>query len=214
VEAAGAGNGGSLRARLLAGALMAVAVTAGHGAAFAAVHKCVDPATHRTVLSDTPCPQEAPPTPDELAARAKAAHDAEAAVQVQQAATKADRQLLSKFPDETAHRKLYLSKLDSVNSNIRLSAARFAELVAQRKPLNDEAAFYRGKPLPLTLQRKLEASDASFNALTDVFNGLRSDVAAIEATRTVELEQLRKLWAGARRVDGVLVMPTSLSAGK
>ena len=84
----------------------------------------------------------------------------------------------------------------------------------QRKPLNDEAAFYSGKPLPLTLQRKIEASDASFNALTDVFIGLRAEVATIEATRTAELEQLRKLWAGARRVDGVLVMPTTLSAGK
>lgn len=86
--------------------------------------------------------------------------------------------------------------------------------MAQRKPLDDEVAFYNGKPLPLTLQRKLEANDASFNALTDVFNGLRSDVAAIEATRAVELDQLRKLWAGGRRVDGMLVMPTSLSAGK
>ncbi len=132
----------------------------------------------------------------------------------QRAAAKADRQLLGKFPDEAAHRQLYLSKLDGVNSNIRFSAARFAELVVQRKPLNDEAAFYSGKPLPLTLQRKIEASDASFNALTDVFNGLRAEVATIEATRTAELEQLRKLWAGARRVDGVLVMPTTLSAGK
>ncbi len=106
------------------------------------------------------------------------------------------------------------SKLDSVNSNIRLSAARFTELVRLREPLDDEAAFYKGKPLPLALQRKIDANDASFIALTDVFNGLRSDVAAIEATRTVELDQLRKLWAGARRVDGVLVVPTSLSAGR
>jgi hypothetical protein len=214
LEAAGAGDGGPLRARLIVDALMAVAVAAGHGAALAAVHTCVDSATKRTVLSDTPCPQEAPPTPAEIASQAKVAHDKQAAIDRQEAAAKADRQLLSKFPDEAAHRKLYLSKLDSVNGNIRLSAARFTELVAQRKPLDDEVAFYNGKPLPLTLRRKLEANDASFNALTDVFNGLRSDVAAIEATRTVELDQLRKLWAGARRVDGMLVMPTSLSAGK
>jgi hypothetical protein len=68
--------------------------------------------------------------------------------------------------------------------------------------------------LPLPLQRKIEASDASFDALTDVFNGLQSDVAAIEATRTAELNDLRMLWAGALRVDGVLVMPTALSARK
>ena len=57
VEAAGAGDGGPLRGRLIVDALMAVAVAAGHGAALAAVHTCVDSATKRTVLSDTPCPR-------------------------------------------------------------------------------------------------------------------------------------------------------------
>jgi hypothetical protein len=214
VEAAGARDGGPLRARLIVGAFMAVAMSAGNGVAFATVHKCVDPATHRTVLSDTPCPQEAPPTPAEIAARAKAAQETEIAVERQRAAVKADHQLLGKYPDEAAHRKLHLANLDGVNSKIRLSAARFVELVVQRKPLDDEAVFYKGKPLPLPLQRKIEASDASFNALTDVFNGLRSDVDAIEATRTAELDALRMLWAGARRVDGVLAMPTALSVRK
>ena len=73
---------------------MAVAVAAGHGAAFAAVHKCVDPATKRTVLSDTPCLQEGPPTQAEIASQAKVAHDLEAAEEAQRAAAKADRQLL------------------------------------------------------------------------------------------------------------------------
>lgn len=194
---------------------MAAAACAGHGAAFAAVHKCIDPATQRrTVLSDTPCAQEAGPTPAEVAAQAKAARDKEILLEKQRAAASADRQLVNRFPDEAAHRKLYLSSLDSVNSKIRLSAARFAELVAQRKPLEDEAAFYNGKPLPQPLQRKIDASDASFSALTDVFNGLRSDVDAIEATRSAELAELRLLWAGARRVDGVLVKPTALTVGK
>jgi hypothetical protein len=194
---------------------MAAAIGAGQGAAVAAVHKCIDPATQRrTVLSDTPCPQEAGPTSAEIASQAKAAHDREVALEQQRAAAKADRQLLSRFPDEAAHRKLHLSNLDSVNSKIRFSAARFAELVVQRKPLDDEAAFYKGKPLPLPLQRKIDASDASFAALTDVFNGLRSDVDAIETARLAELAELRMLWAGARRADGVLVMPTALSVGK
>jgi hypothetical protein len=185
-----------LTPRCLLGALAVVAIGAGQGLAFATVNKCVDPVTHARTLSDTPCPQAAGPTPAEVAASASKLQADAVAAEIKQAAVRADRQLLSKFPDEAAHRKAHMDDLEGVIRNIRLTMARFAELLAQRKPLDEEAVFYRGKALPPPLQRKIDASDASFNALTDVFRALQQDVAGIEETRGNERKRLRELWAG------------------
>jgi hypothetical protein len=186
-----------LTARLILGTMAVVAIGAGHGAAFAKVYACTDPVSRAKTLSDTPCPQAAGPTPSEVAASAIKVQTDAMAAEVKQAAVRSDRQLLTKFPDEAAHRKAHLDDLEGVIRNIRLTTTRFAELVAQRKPIDEEAAFYKGKALPPPLQRKIDASDASFNALTDVFRTLQLDVAAIETTRGNERDRLRKLWAGA-----------------
>jgi hypothetical protein len=213
VEAAGARHREPLTARLIVGAMAMVAIGAGHGVAWAKVYTCIDPVSHAKTISDTPCPQATGPTPGELASQAKVAHDKEIAEEIQQAAVKADKQLLNRFPDEATHRKAHVVELDEVIAKIRFSTARFRELVEQRKPLDEEAAFYKGKPLPQALQRKIDASDASFNALTDVFHGLQSNVADIEVARGKELMDLRLLWAGARRIDGKLVL-SSVSVQK
>jgi hypothetical protein len=215
VEAAGAGDGGPLRARLVVGSVAAVAIAAGH--VFASgkmVNECIDPSTHARTLSQFPCPQAPASSPAEVAADAEQRRLAGIKAQIEREAVIADQQLVRKYPDEAAHRAAHAGDLDSVIRNIRLSAARFSELVRLREPLDDETAFYKGKPLPLALQRKIDANDASFMALTDVFNGLRAEVADVERKRHGELADLRLLWAGARRVDGALVMPTALSIRK
>jgi len=200
-----------LRQRLLFGAFIAVAGGAGHGAAFATVHKCVDPVTRVQTMTDSPCPQAAGPTPAEVAATATKRQAEAIATEIKRSAIRADEQLLSRYPDEAAHRAAHVADLEAVVRNIRFSAARFAELVVQRKPLDDEAAFYKGKVLPLGLQRKLEASDASFDALRDVFQNLRTGVADIETTRGREHERLRRLWAGAEPGSMGLLDPMPIS---
>ena len=172
-------------------------MAASHGAAFAKVYKCTDPVSRAQTLSDTPCPQAAGPTPGEIAASATKLQQDAIAAEIKQAAVRADRQLLFRFPDEAAHRKAHAADLDVVIRNIRFSTARFSELAAQRKPLDDEAAFHKGKVMPAALQRRIEASDASFDALRDVFRGLQAGVADIETKRGLERERLRLLWAGA-----------------
>jgi hypothetical protein len=186
-----------LTARWILGAMAVVAIGAGHGVAFAKVYSCTDPVSHAKTLSDTPCPQATGPTPSEVAASAIKVQKEAVAAEVRQATVREDRQLLTKFPDEAAHRKAHVDDLEGVIRNIRLTTTRFAELVAQRRPLDQEAAFYKGKAVPAPLQRQIDASDASFNALTDVFHTLQLDLAAIETTRGNERDRLRKLWAGA-----------------
>jgi hypothetical protein len=81
-----------------------------------------------------------------------------------------------------------------------------------RKPLEDQAAFYVGKPRPPILQRAIDANDASFTALTDVFHGLESEVADIVARYDGERDRLRKLWAGAPLGSMGLLAPASAPA--
>ena len=192
----------------------AVFIAAAHGPAFGTVNTCIDPATRARTLSQFACPQTRTPSPAESAASAEEQRLAAIKAQSERQAVIADQQLVRKYPDAAAHQKARAAELDGVIRNIRASATRFSELTQQRKPLNDEAAFYKGRPLPLPLQRKIEASDASFDALTDVFNGLRSEVAEIEIRRNNELADLRLLWAGARRSHGTLAMPATLSVSK
>jgi hypothetical protein len=70
-------------------------------------------------------------------------------------------------------------------------------LIAERKPLDLEAEFYKGKPLPAWLQKKIEASEISFKVLTQVFLDLEHTLAGIVKKYHDSRERLGKLWAGA-----------------
>ena len=59
-------------------------------------------------------------------------------------AIKRDRNLLSRFPNEAAHRKARAAALDDVDKALRLSQTRLGSLAAERNPLLDEAEFYVG----------------------------------------------------------------------
>jgi hypothetical protein len=204
-----------LRQRRVLAAAAAVAITAAHGLALGKVHTCTDPVTHSRTLSQLPCPEATGPTPAEVLATTKREQEDAIAAELKRAAANVDRQLLLKYPEEGIQRKAHGEELQGVFRNLRSAAARFAELVAKRKPLDDEAAFYKGRPLPLALQRSIDGSEASFDALTDVFRGLRSEVADIETRRGLELERLRGLWAGAAPGSmGLLASASASSVGR
>ena len=67
-------------------------------------------------------------------------------------AVRRDRNLLQRFPDEAAHQRSREAALDTVRIAIRASELRLRNLAAERKPLMDEAEFYIGRPLPVTLK--------------------------------------------------------------
>jgi hypothetical protein len=165
--------------------------------AFGAVHKCTDPVTKVVTMTDLPCATERAATPAEMAASAEAARIDANAEEARRADARADRQLRDKFPDSATHRKAEIAEIDEVIRKIRFAMKRYDEVVADRKPLDEQRAFYSGKPLPPTLRTALDANDASFNALTLVFRGLEMDVGDIVARYRSERERLRKLWGGA-----------------
>ena len=115
-----------------------------------------------------------------------------------QEAIRRDRNLLARFPDEAAHRKARAAALDDVRKALRLSEERVALLMAERKPLMDEAEFYVGKPLPGKLRTQLDANDASTEAQRTLGQNQQLEIVRVNKLYDAELERLKKLWAGAQ----------------
>jgi chromosome segregation ATPase len=112
-------------------------------------------------------------------------------------AERRDRALLHDFPNQAAHDRARARQLDEVRGKLRVSEARLARLVADRKPLLDEAEFYVGKPFPDKLKRGLDQNDALLAAQKEVIENQRDEIARINERFDVALARLRQLWAGA-----------------
>ena len=54
-----------------------------------------------------------------------------------------ERQFLTRYPEEAAHRRAQLADLKMVTDRIRVGHKRFDELAAERKPLDKEARVLR-----------------------------------------------------------------------
>ena len=112
-------------------------------------------------------------------------------------AIRRDRNLMQRFPDEAAHQRSREAAIDTILIAIRGSALRLRNLDAERKPLLDEAEFYIGKPLPFALKAKLDANDAAVAAQRSAMQTQEREQERINRIYDLELERLRKLWAGA-----------------
>src|SRR6476646_3443522 len=111
-----------------------------------------------------------PPTPtaDELAAKEEKDREAKLEFAARSDAVRRDRNLMQRFPDEAAHRKAREKALDELRIAGRIYADRIAELMIEKKKLDDEREFYENaqvkKPLPSQLKQKIDANDASLEA--------------------------------------------------
>lgn len=186
------------------------------------IYSCTD-ASGKKLTSDRPIPECAnreqklhnadgslrrivPPTPtaDERAEAEAAERRAATERAAQQEAVRRDRSLLLRFPNEAVHRRAREAALDDVRKAVRTSEERLKVLAAERKPLLDEAEFYAGRALPAKLRQALDANDASVEAQRVLVQNQQTEVARINAVFDIELERLKRLWAGA--------MPGSMGA--
>ncbi len=136
-------------------------------------------------------------TADERAeqeAREKRAAEARAA---QADAVRRDRNLMARYPSEAPHQKAREAALGGVRLALRSSEQRLADLAAERKPLLDEAEFYKGRTMPEKLKAQIEAVDASVEAQRNAVATQEAELARINRLYDAELQRLRKLWAGA-----------------
>jgi hypothetical protein len=196
-------------------ALAGAVAQAQSAAAGSGIYSCVDDRGRR-LTSDRPIPEciakeqrvlnrdgslrtVRPPTltSDERAAAEAREREAVEARAAQADAARRDRNLLQRYKTEEAHGKAREAALDSVRLSIRLTKVRQDDLVNQRKPLKDEAEFYIGRTMPATLKAQLESNDASMAALRAAAVSQQAEVDRINRVYDIELERLRRLWAGA-----------------
>lgn len=212
-------HGSRLRSRraalLLIGATAAAEVVAQAAANAAGIYTCVD-ARGRRLTSDRPileCSDREqrllnqdgsvrrviPPTltAEERAEREAAERRAALERAARADATRRDRNLMSRYPDEAAHRKAREAALEPVRQAMRSSAKRLSELSAERRKLDDEAEFYAGRALPLALKQRIDANDAGAAALRAATRTQEAELARIDALYEAELARLQRLWAGA-----------------
>lgn len=179
------------------------------------IYTCVD-ATGRRLTSDRPIAQCTdreqrvlnrdgslqriiPPTltADERAARELEARRRAAEQAAQREVERADRNLMQRYPDEAAHGNAREAALDRAGQSLNVSNRRLAELAAERKPLEDEAEFYKGKALPAKLKQQFDANDAAVQAQRALIANAQAEQVRINNFYDTELARLRKLWAGA-----------------
>ena len=136
-------------------------------------------------------------TGDERARAEERERAAAAARTAKTEAARRDRSLLTRYPDEAAHAKARASALDSASKLLQASEAQLVELANERKPLAADAEFYTGKPLPPQLKAQLDANDVSTDGQRSQIETQKAELMRINKNYDVELERLKKLWAGA-----------------
>ncbi|MBI3350705.1 MAG: hypothetical protein HY020_26345, partial [Burkholderiales bacterium] len=112
-------------------------------------------------------------------------------------AIRRDRTLMQRYPTEAAHQRARTAALDDANKATRISERRIKDLNQERKPLLDEAEFYKGRPLPSKLKQALDANDASIEAQHVLIENQKAEVVRLNARFDAELARLKKLWGGA-----------------
>lgn len=195
---------------------MGVCLGVAAAAAQADIYTCVDDRGRR-LTSDRPIPEcnareqrvlnrdgsvreTRPPTPTAEERAEQEARERAAAEQRQQQAeaVRRDRNLMQRYPNEPAHRKAREASLESVRLAIKASEARLLALAAERKPLANEAEFYAGKALPAKLKAQMDANDAALEAQKSSMANQEAELVRINRLYDVELERLKRLWAGAK----------------
>lgn len=140
--------------------------------------------------------------PAAMSPEQRAAHEAkerkQAAERVaQQDAVRRDRILMLRYPDEPTHQRARASSLDDANKARLISEHRIKDLALERKPLLDEAEFYKGKALPAKLKQQMDANDAAVDAQKQLIENQKAELVRIGSRYDLELARLKRMWAGA-----------------
>jgi hypothetical protein len=163
------------------------------------IPECFD-REQRVLNRDGSLKRVVPPTltPEERAEREAAERKANEERAALADAVRRDRNLKARFPNEGAHNRARESSLEGVRVAMRASEQRIKELMAERKPLTQEAEFYRGRALPARLKQQIEANETSIAAQRELIQTQEAELVRVNRMYDQELEHLRKLWNGAR----------------
>lgn len=155
--------------------------------------------------------------PPSMTAEERAAHEERlraemVAAAMRRDAIRLDRNLLSRYPDEARHQKARRAALEPLNTALAATERRLTELEHERKRLQDEAEFYKGRDLPRELKIKFGNNQAALQAQQDAAQNHQAEINRINASYDQELARLKRLWAGA--APGSVSLPASSSAAR
>lgn len=136
-------------------------------------------------------------SPEERAAAEVRAREQAAAEAARRDAARHDRNLLARYPRQLQHDAARRTALDDILGATEASEQRLRELAKDRKTLDDEAEFYKGKLLPPKLKQALDANQAAAEAQKLFISQQADEQARVNRRFDVELARLKKLWAGA-----------------
>ena len=136
-----------------------------------------------------------------MTAQERAAKEAQERQAAEEAAAKAeavrrDRNLLARYRNEDMHRAARESALDPVRLTMDLTETRLAQLRRERRALEEEARAPKNKDHAATLKLQLEANDAAAAAQRENTANQRTELDRINRIYDIELERLKRLWAG------------------
>ena len=111
----------------------------------------------------------------------------------QQGASRRDRLLLQRYPDQASHESARQAALVTPLQLVRSSELRFSELAEVRKQLLIQAAQARGAA-SLELQQKIGANEVTIQAQRDLLVVQRAEVDRLNAGYDSERAMLQKIW--------------------
>lgn len=112
-------------------------------------------------------------------------------------ATRYDRNLLTRYPQQDRHDAARQAALDDLTKASELSQKRLAGLAKDRKGLDIEAEFYKGRALPPKLKQQLDVNEASSAAQRQILEQQAVERDRVNRRYDIELQRLKKLWGGA-----------------
>ncbi len=155
----------------------------------------------------------APPLTAEERQAADAKREREhALVQARAENQRRDRQLQLRFSNENSHRSAREQALGPVDAASNTIKKRLELLDEDKIPLDREAEFYAGKKLPLKLKQQYDTIEATQAGLKTALKAQAEERSRINQMYDIELERLKKLWAGvAPGTLGPLPVPAAMA---
>ncbi len=106
-----------------------------------------------------------------------------------------ERNLLQRYPNEGVWDRNAMETMIEPFKVIDAANKRLLEFDKTTKDLQDEAEFYKKKPMPSALRRQIEENRYAIEAEHRLIENKRAEVKLIQARLTAELLELRRLWA-------------------
>jgi len=112
-------------------------------------------------------------------------------------AARHDRNLMTRFKARAQHDLARQAALDDLVKATDLSERRLSDLAKERKVLDEEAEFYKGRTMPAKLKQKFDVNDTAVEAQKLFIEQQTAERVRVNRRYDLELARLEKLWAGA-----------------